>query len=672
MPRKLALLWLGGLLLTAASATPALAEGTRHAIIIAIERYPDAAGLPDLPGTGKDAEAIRQALLNGGYADDHITMMTDQSTGSNLLPTRQNIEFQVAQLKRRTTDKDVVLVVSLTHGVVLGVDQQQVSFICPLNTTAASLQDKQLAGQMLLATPGLAAKLALVKAHGRLLVVDACRAANKGSANFAAELKDSVPNVSILSSCSEGELAYSDPRGYGSLEPDRFIFTHYLIKGLRGASQLRTLGGGRVGIRELYGYVRQQTRSHVAKQLGEKQSPVLRTSGTDVGFNIVEVDRLLPDTGETTGDPRIERSRTATVLAVQATVRISQADEAFMVDFRKFVDKPDQSGPELLNDHEVKLRYILSSYVDPALGLNPSSAEAHVVRGATYRVTRDYGRAFTEFEMAGEPMDVFAKTEKLVATDVAAGQGGRGGAAGGGGIQIPGIGGFGGLGGIRRRPQPAAAPAAAAAPKADAKIPLMTEPRSDATPLYHVAPGSNLTVGKVDVRPDGEWLLIVEVNNKPFKELNDGAFKDLGDDDGGWIHESQVDWFKEAARLYMPGLAVGDAFDDARNRYLGASRAMDVLARVQGGLAVGGLGGAAGWVGFARGIVEAVRNRKFNERWGAATVEYNRAVELNRRLAVFMDAQGFSLPTDKPIRLTALPWEATTASTTKPTPAPEE
>jgi len=643
------------------------AQGTRRALIIAIEDYPAAAGLPSLYGTRNDAIAVRDALESGGYPKDNIILMTDAAEQPALRPTRQNVLNQVKVLKSRSTDKDILLVVSMTHGVVVG----KTSFLCTLDTTEAAKSDPNVAGQVMLATAKFAADLSKVKARGRLLIVDACRDTDGVAKNYAEELKASLPDINILSSCGVGEKALNDPYGKGGIESNRFIFNHYLVKALEGESKLQNFGGSRLGVRELSTYVARKTSRHVKEYLKlEKleQTPTLWSSGTDVGFDIVELDQYLPELGTTTGDPRIERVRTAGVLARQASERIGRADRRFMERFEKIVKEPGDSGTELLQDRTAQLRYILAGYVDPALELDPDSRKAHIVRGTTYRACREYGRALEHFGNASSDMDVFAKTERLVPTNVSLQSGGT---PGGGRVGIPGLGGLGipGLGGLgRRTPAPTrTAPAPAATPTTEATIALLAEANSAAAPLHHVKPGANLMVKAVVRRQDGEWLLIVKINDLAFKEL-DGAgekFQKFGEDDGGWIHESQVDWFPEMAELYRPGVAVSDAFNDAVARYQGANKAIEVLSAVQGGLALGGLGGAAGWVGFAKGIVAAVRERKFRERWGAATAGYNAAVERNRRLAELIDAREIVLPEDQPVRLTALPWE-TAASTATP------
>jgi hypothetical protein len=64
---------LGGVV--AASAAPAPAAGERWALIVGVDRF-QGKTRPNY-GAVADAADVRQALLNAGWADDHIRVLTD-------------------------------------------------------------------------------------------------------------------------------------------------------------------------------------------------------------------------------------------------------------------------------------------------------------------------------------------------------------------------------------------------------------------------------------------------------------------------------------------------------------------------------------------------------------------------------------------------------------------
>lgn len=84
-------------------------EPTKHALIIAIGDYPKQGGWGSISGN-KDVPYLKTALLNQGFADNHIITLIDSQA------TRNAIEQELSNLHNRIKPGDVVLVHFSTHG----------------------------------------------------------------------------------------------------------------------------------------------------------------------------------------------------------------------------------------------------------------------------------------------------------------------------------------------------------------------------------------------------------------------------------------------------------------------------------------------------------------------------------------------------------------------------
>jgi uncharacterized caspase-like protein len=127
------------------------------------------------------------------------------------------------------------------------------------------------------------------QAFFRLMIVDACRTeprlrqAPEGKTLRGLDLLDGVPSslikegtpfdISVLTSCSDGESASEDPK------LEHGVFTHFFVTGLAGSADAND--DGLVTLGEAFDYVRRETSSYMRQKHMRKQNPVANLDNID-------------------------------------------------------------------------------------------------------------------------------------------------------------------------------------------------------------------------------------------------------------------------------------------------------------------------------------------------------------------------------------------------------
>lgn len=486
----------------------------RRALIITVEDYSESSGLAKLDGITKDGQAIKKALIAGGFEEKNVRLL---QTGSDAVPadrpTRENINTAVQELAKAGESGGLALVINISHGVMM----DGVTYLCPANTTAEATKSAQKAKQDLVSYLDIVSALSQSEAAQKLLMVDLCQKSEDGQEARPVKFADSKRDqLAVIRSCQSGERAFvsSDwPSG-----ESHSLFAQALIRALDGdADLIYGNNDGRVTTYEAFHCVSDLTRRY-AEARGLKQIPDFQYSAFP--FELVECSNLLPRPVLPTGDAALDKSAIAEVLAARGLAIEQDAEAHWRKKFREEVREANQISDQSFRDHHNQLCYALGNYLTPAVDLNPKCRKARLARGASHRSAGDYATALSEFRQSDEPepLRLFA-TGKLAATAEL--------------YQFEAWG----------NPQFMNLSDEEIKQKLT-RIELRAEPSARAKTVGEVFSANHLTISEVKAvaGPQGQeqWLLVTDVDSVPLKTQ-------------GWIHQSQVHWFPEAAELYIPG-----------------------------------------------------------------------------------------------------------------------
>lgn len=218
----------------------------KFAVLIAIDRYYD--GTPQtLQYCKSDTLALKETLIAGGFQEDNIILMTDDTEEMNLVPTKENIRSTLTKLGSRAEEDDMIFFFFSGHGVL----SDGIHVLMPIDI---KIYRNQLVGglrvQEVLDTLGKS------KAKTRLIVMDACISVPMDSSPVVKpETLPLPPRTALFLSVRGGH------RSYESSELQSSIFAYYMIRGLQGEADKIGDENGKVDLTELFHYV----KSHMAK-----------------------------------------------------------------------------------------------------------------------------------------------------------------------------------------------------------------------------------------------------------------------------------------------------------------------------------------------------------------------------------------------------------------------
>jgi TPR repeat protein len=226
-------------------------QGKRYALVVGVGAYRHD-GFPAVPTAEEDAAGLAAILECARFE----TVLLSGAAGKDAaarLPTRANIEKQLAALQAKTKKGDVLLVALAGNGLRFEWDRD--CYFCPLDAAPPPGDEGHKTLLSLKALYQQLGKAAAVK----VLLIDACRPRGIDGG--------SVPRppggVAVLASCSAGEHATDRPgSGHGR-------FFYQVMEGLRsGANNAR----GEVDWDGLSEFVRREVAREAAAA-GAKQTP---------------------------------------------------------------------------------------------------------------------------------------------------------------------------------------------------------------------------------------------------------------------------------------------------------------------------------------------------------------------------------------------------------------
>lgn len=197
--------------------------GQRWAVLIGVNEYEDKSNYGQLHVCTKDADAIREQLITGGFDPTRIRQLTDQTLE---LPTRDNILVALKAVADATESDDLLLFYYSGHGDEDGDE----SYLVARNGRLLVLRDT--------AVPVSRVREIMEQspARAKVMVLDACHSgANIGqkgpkrmSAEFIRRVFEQAAGLAILASCKQGQLSYE------WRAQERSVFTHFFLEALKG------------------------------------------------------------------------------------------------------------------------------------------------------------------------------------------------------------------------------------------------------------------------------------------------------------------------------------------------------------------------------------------------------------------------------------------------------
>ncbi len=240
---------------TAASPVEAKAEPALYAVVVGVREFEHPEGIDPLTVSDKDAKDFCSFLkdMEGLFSGTHITLLLNKEA------TKENI---VAALRKKLAcarKDDVVIIYLSGHGVAHPTNPNEYYFVTydtkadHLYATGLMINDRRL--------------FSSVKSDRVLLLADACHSGGflpgiekglkpKSPEKYFSVFRDIAGRIAISSS-KPGEISF-EKRQFGNS-----VFTHFLIKGMRGEADrlaAKGAGDGKITVGELYDYVSEWTR----------------------------------------------------------------------------------------------------------------------------------------------------------------------------------------------------------------------------------------------------------------------------------------------------------------------------------------------------------------------------------------------------------------------------
>lgn len=270
-----------------AAAPGDLDKTKRWALIIGIGEYERKDDLNSLRYAVKDANAIRDALVDpqtGTFLDDHVILVTNLTPDK---PTRDKIFSSLETFRKELKPDETLLIFFSGHGSTI----EETAYLLPYNAnlnipkdTAISLSDwKQ--------------RIEAIPAREKIVVLDACHSGgvekNKGSmGEMTSAFENAISSLKAqvtFSSSQQRQASYEDESfGHG-------VFTHYLLEALKESGDEDH--DGTVTLQEASAYVAQKVRTWGIRE-GKSQTPFLEPPNlsTDVILSVVKSVEALPQT----------------------------------------------------------------------------------------------------------------------------------------------------------------------------------------------------------------------------------------------------------------------------------------------------------------------------------------------------------------------------------------
>jgi hypothetical protein len=225
-------------------------ERQAHALFVGIAAYRH---LRPLSKTTTDACDLHDLLIQSGYPAASLALLSDGQA------TKPAISDRLDWLARRTGPDDTVLIFFSGHGAQRIGGFEPGEYLCPVEADWYNLRGSAISDEE------FTTALRAIRARRVVVFLDACHSGGVGQPKDAAlQIKAGLSEATydrlaegrgraVIASCRPDEVSWELPGMRNGL------FTHYLLKGLRGAA---AKPDGSVGILDLFTYVSEQVPQH--------------------------------------------------------------------------------------------------------------------------------------------------------------------------------------------------------------------------------------------------------------------------------------------------------------------------------------------------------------------------------------------------------------------------
>jgi uncharacterized caspase-like protein len=238
-----------------------LGRSMRWALLVGVGEYEDVQSFGQLKACIQDATQLRRQLIIGGFPEQHIKLLTDDTAK---LPLREDILEALQSTADVTEPDDLLLFYFSGHGEIKGGE----SYLIPRNGKGANLLDTAIAIKRV--------KEIVIgaRARAKVIILDTChsgvdigiRGNQPMTPEFIQYAFADAEGLAILSSCTAGQLSYNWPgKEYG-------VFTYYLLEALQGRADSDNKGF--VTVMDVNRYVTYQVKVWAFQQ-HKRQQPTL-------------------------------------------------------------------------------------------------------------------------------------------------------------------------------------------------------------------------------------------------------------------------------------------------------------------------------------------------------------------------------------------------------------
>jgi len=237
---------------------PSFALENSFVLSIGIAKYRNIQGLTK---TTVDARDIHDLLLQSGYSSENCTLLLDERA------TKGAINHALDSLTRRATPDSTIILFFSGHGAQRIGGFEPGEYICPVETNLSDLR------QTAVSNLELTTALRSISAARLLVFLDACHSGGVGEvSNVGARVVGGLSGTSyttllegkgrvLMVSCQPDEVSWELP------DMRNGLFTHYLLKGLRGDA---TRSDDFVRVFDLFEYIAKNVPAH------KKQHPLFK------------------------------------------------------------------------------------------------------------------------------------------------------------------------------------------------------------------------------------------------------------------------------------------------------------------------------------------------------------------------------------------------------------
>ena len=288
--------------------TKANPTGTNYAILIGINTYeqPEEAKegfqkLGNLDFCVADMQGLKDALLQCKFltSENHVRLLVSGASPDHL-PTRANILAALDDIVSNLRPGDAIFFAFSGHGVSLVEGDKNADQLCCSDAKIFSATNNE----GLLSCAKVEYMLENSRASSKIVMLDACRnvltkGVTRSLGSFSGEpliskvrglgegkqFELNFEGLFRLNSCSPGQVSHE---GVGEVKNG--VFTHFLIKGLRGeADKEGTVGqaDGKITLAELFDYTSTRTKRYVKDEFTSEQVPRMLSDSPGTSASVV-------------------------------------------------------------------------------------------------------------------------------------------------------------------------------------------------------------------------------------------------------------------------------------------------------------------------------------------------------------------------------------------------